>query len=270
MCVGAPLPSLAQTSPQPTYEEQHRHHHQTPQPQQPVFGVQRRSINGNRYGSSYGGANGNGSQNVGNFITDRASSRVLAPPGGASSLSLGWGSTPTTEPVRRALPRHNNAQVLSPVRHPRRPHQPHGHDRQTEPQPQHQPSPASRFDSNGPEVDNSPPRNRYRNRDINDMGIDKGSRGITSLLQPKNTRHNGASYGAGAENVDPRDRGVPGLDLGRAKHSHGGAMGMSGSRRWAAHEDPCITKAPSSIPGLETHYNRGRGSEGNRRSQMDY
>ena len=28
-------------------------------------------------------------QNVGNFITDRPSSRVLAPPGGSSSISLG-------------------------------------------------------------------------------------------------------------------------------------------------------------------------------------
>jgi SPIRAL1-like protein len=28
-------------------------------------------------------------QNVGNFLTDRASSRVLAPPGGASQISFG-------------------------------------------------------------------------------------------------------------------------------------------------------------------------------------
>ena len=28
-------------------------------------------------------------QNVGNFITDRPSSRVLAPPGGGSSISIG-------------------------------------------------------------------------------------------------------------------------------------------------------------------------------------
>jgi SPIRAL1-like protein len=28
-------------------------------------------------------------QNVGNFITDRPSSRVLAPPGGGTSISLG-------------------------------------------------------------------------------------------------------------------------------------------------------------------------------------
>jgi SPIRAL1-like protein len=28
-------------------------------------------------------------QNVGNFITDRPSSRVLAPPGGGSNISLG-------------------------------------------------------------------------------------------------------------------------------------------------------------------------------------
>lgn len=30
-----------------------------------------------------------GGQNVGNYLTDRNSSRVLAPPGGASTLSLG-------------------------------------------------------------------------------------------------------------------------------------------------------------------------------------
>jgi len=40
-------------------------------------------------GQSYGGANGNGSQNTGNHIGDRNSSRVLAPPGGFSSFSLG-------------------------------------------------------------------------------------------------------------------------------------------------------------------------------------
>ena len=40
-------------------------------------------------GPSYGGANGNGSQNVGNHIGDRNSSRVLAPPGGFSSVSFG-------------------------------------------------------------------------------------------------------------------------------------------------------------------------------------
>ena len=35
-------------------------------------------------------ANGN-SQNSGNVITDRSSTRLHAPPGGRSSLSLGWG-----------------------------------------------------------------------------------------------------------------------------------------------------------------------------------
>eukprot|EP00928_Gymnodinium_smaydae_P078773 TRINITY_DN62850_c0_g1_i1.p1 TRINITY_DN62850_c0_g1~~TRINITY_DN62850_c0_g1_i1.p1 ORF type:complete len:280 (-),score=20.91 TRINITY_DN62850_c0_g1_i1:143-982(-) len=38
---------------------------------------------------SYGGPNGNGGQNVGNQIGNRNSSRVLAPPGGFSSFSLG-------------------------------------------------------------------------------------------------------------------------------------------------------------------------------------
>jgi len=30
-----------------------------------------------------------GGQNVGNFLTDKPSSRVLAPPGGASSITFG-------------------------------------------------------------------------------------------------------------------------------------------------------------------------------------
>ena len=39
--------------------------------------------------ASYGGANGNGGQNVGNSLGDRNSSRVLAPPGGFSSVTFG-------------------------------------------------------------------------------------------------------------------------------------------------------------------------------------
>ena len=39
--------------------------------------------------ASYGGANGNGGQNVGNCISDRPSCRVLAPPGGRSSITFG-------------------------------------------------------------------------------------------------------------------------------------------------------------------------------------
>jgi SPIRAL1-like protein len=37
-------------------------------------------------GNNYGRADG---QNVGNFMTGRSSSRVLAPPGGGSSFSFG-------------------------------------------------------------------------------------------------------------------------------------------------------------------------------------
>jgi len=52
-------------------------------------------------------------QNVGNFLTDRASSRVLAPPGGGSSIIFGDGSVPAEthsrpaqqpSPVRAAAP----------------------------------------------------------------------------------------------------------------------------------------------------------------------
>lgn len=38
---------------------------------------------------SYGGANGNGGQNIGNSIGDRNSTRIMAPPGGFSSISFG-------------------------------------------------------------------------------------------------------------------------------------------------------------------------------------
>jgi len=40
-------------------------------------------------GNSYGGGAGNGSQNTGNKIGDRNSTRVLAPPGGFTSFTLG-------------------------------------------------------------------------------------------------------------------------------------------------------------------------------------
>ena len=40
-------------------------------------------------GASYGGMNGNGGQNVGNSLGDRNSTRVMAPPGGFSSITFG-------------------------------------------------------------------------------------------------------------------------------------------------------------------------------------
>ncbi len=44
-------------------------------------------------------------QNLGNFLTDRNTSRVLAPPGGASTISLGDGSAgPPPPKVRLRLP----------------------------------------------------------------------------------------------------------------------------------------------------------------------
>ena len=52
-------------------------------PQQQTFGARTRSASGSNAFAS--GA----SQNVGNFMTDRPTSRVLAPPGGGSTLRLG-------------------------------------------------------------------------------------------------------------------------------------------------------------------------------------
>lgn len=47
--------------------------------------------NGAATGNNYYRAEG---QNVGNFMTDRPSSRVLAPPGGGSQISFGHESAP--------------------------------------------------------------------------------------------------------------------------------------------------------------------------------
>jgi SPIRAL1-like protein len=52
-------------------------------PQNIAHGARMR-ISSNSYAN---GAN----QNSGNFITDRSSTRIHAPPGGRSSFSLGWG-----------------------------------------------------------------------------------------------------------------------------------------------------------------------------------
>jgi SPIRAL1-like protein len=52
------------------------------------------SVSSNAYAS---GAN----QNAGNVLTDRPTSKVLAPPGGATSWSMGWGSEPAPAEPRR-------------------------------------------------------------------------------------------------------------------------------------------------------------------------
>lgn len=57
--------------------------------------------NGAATGNNYYRAEG---QNVGNFMTDRPSSRVLAPPGGGSQISFGHEAAPTYEDkVRTAI-----------------------------------------------------------------------------------------------------------------------------------------------------------------------
>jgi protein SPIRAL1 and related proteins len=79
----APAPTLASAPAQ----------YQAPGQQQQTFGA-RVQGSSNDYqrssaGNSYGGINGNGSQNTGNFLSDRPTSRVLAPPGGGSSITFG-------------------------------------------------------------------------------------------------------------------------------------------------------------------------------------
>ncbi|KIZ06055.1 hypothetical protein MNEG_1902 [Monoraphidium neglectum] len=55
-----------------------------------------------------------GQQNVGNFITDRASSRVLAPPGGATTICFGDAST-ANAPESAPSPRNRRDMPLSPA-----------------------------------------------------------------------------------------------------------------------------------------------------------
>jgi SPIRAL1-like protein len=52
-------------------------------------------------------------QNVGNFMTDRNSSRVLAPPGGATSIVFGDASSAAAE--NAPSPRSKQAAPLSPA-----------------------------------------------------------------------------------------------------------------------------------------------------------
>lgn len=54
-----------------------------------------------------------GQQNVGNFITDRASSRVLAPPGGVTSIVFGDASNPCPN-ISIPSPRQRHQVPLSP------------------------------------------------------------------------------------------------------------------------------------------------------------
>ncbi|KAG1665396.1 hypothetical protein FOA52_015806 [Chlamydomonas sp. UWO 241] len=77
--------------------QQHMQQMQAPyaqQQQQPQQHQQQMNPNGSPSGQTIGSSNNNysrpgGVQNVGNFITDRPSSRVLAPPGGKSQISFG-------------------------------------------------------------------------------------------------------------------------------------------------------------------------------------
>jgi len=53
-----------------------------------AFGARQSRVSGNSFASA-------SSQNTGNVITDRSSTRVAQQPGGNSSLSLGWGHSTT-------------------------------------------------------------------------------------------------------------------------------------------------------------------------------
>lgn len=56
-------------------------------------------------------------QNVGNFLTDRNSSHVLAPPGGVSQICFGDDSTPAPARAHQAAPlAPKDNQVHSPMR----------------------------------------------------------------------------------------------------------------------------------------------------------
>ena len=57
--------------------------------------------NGAATGNNYYRSEG---QNVGNFMTDRPSSRVLAPPGGGSQISFGYESAPSTQVCNTVRP----------------------------------------------------------------------------------------------------------------------------------------------------------------------
>ncbi|CAE8689221.1 unnamed protein product, partial [Polarella glacialis] len=68
-----------------------------------TFGARPR-VSGNNFAT---GSN----QNCGNVMSDVPSTRVLAPPGGKSSFSLGWDTSPPVQPVRQT----GRAQVPGPL-----------------------------------------------------------------------------------------------------------------------------------------------------------
>ncbi len=61
--------------------------HAPQSPAGPTFGASSDEARGGALANNY--SRPGGQQNVGNFLTDRPSSRVLAPPGGKSQISFG-------------------------------------------------------------------------------------------------------------------------------------------------------------------------------------
>ena len=62
--------------------------------------------------------------NTDNFIGDRPSTRVRAPPGGSSSFSLGWDASAAAPAAAAARPRAEPAAVSAPVAVERAPAEP--------------------------------------------------------------------------------------------------------------------------------------------------
>lgn len=220
--------------------------------EQPAFGVRSSQARGFT-GPSYGGVNGNGGQNVNNFLTDRASSRVLAPPGGVSTLSLGWGQDP--EPPRRrtrGMQREirNNCSVSAAERAaaPASQNFPAPLELPFEPQPLPQ------FDDSSPRV--GPPRGGGGGGGHKFLSSSSGHQASSFSTEASDERQERQSHARRQREPAPRRGRVPALvpvkPVGPAREIKPRTLEprqTAGVRHRAS-----VTKAPGVIPGLEAHY----------------